>query len=70
MILTTESIYDIIMVTQGHLQGQKVNSKGKTAKICFLTIAASVIPLFDVFLTEESTCSTILMIRGHFKVKT
>ena len=41
VILTKESIYDIIMVTQGHLQGQKVNSKDKTAKICFLTITNS-----------------------------
>ena len=36
-ILSTESIYDKIMLIQGHLQGQKVNSKVKTTKMCFLT---------------------------------
>ena len=37
VILTTESIYDIIMAMQGHIQGQKVNYKVKAAKKIFLT---------------------------------
>ena len=53
------------MLIQGHLQGEKVNSKVKT---CWyyqqMEITASVIPLFDVFLTEELSCSTILMIKS------
>ena len=30
-----------------------------------MQIAASVIPLFDVFLIDELSCGTILMIEGH-----
>ena len=30
-----------------------------------MQIAASVLPLFDVFLTEELSCGTILVIKGH-----
>ena len=32
-----------------------------------MQIAASVIPHFDVFLIEELTCGTILMINGHLQ---
>ena len=32
-----------------------------------MEIAASVIPLFDVFLTEELSCGTILMTKGHLQ---
>ena len=37
MILTGQSISCIILMTQGHLQGQKDNFKVKEAKIQFLT---------------------------------
>ena len=30
-----------------------------------MEITASVIPLFDVFLTENLSCGTILIIKGH-----
>ena len=59
------------MLIQGHLQGEKVNSKVKTVKWYYqqMEITASVIPLFDVFLTEELGCGTILIIRGHLQGK-
>ena len=55
------------MLIQGHLQGEKVNSKVKTVKWYYqqMEITASVIPFFDVFLTEELSCGTILIIKGH-----
>ena len=37
VILTGQSISEIILIIQGHLQGQKVNFKVKLAKISFLT---------------------------------
>ena len=37
VILTEQSIFSIIFMTQGHLQGQKDNFKVKEAKIQFLT---------------------------------
>ena len=52
-ILTGKSIYSIILVIEGHLQGQKVNSKvkGITNKDFYQTqIARSVIFMFDVIL--------------------
>ena len=36
VILTEQSISCIIFMTQGHLQGQKVNFKVKKAKLPFL----------------------------------
>ena len=32
-IFTVESIYSLILMTQGHLQGRKVNSKVKYLKV-------------------------------------
>ena len=56
-----------VLLIYGHLQGEKVNSKVKTVKWYYqqMEITASVIPLFDVFLTEELNCGTILIIKGH-----
>ena len=37
LILTEKIIFDIILIIQVHLQGQKVNFKGKLLKMSFLT---------------------------------
>ena len=64
MILDTESISNNFVLIQGYLQGRKVNFKVKLWKYAFqqIQITASIIPLFAVFLTEQSICCTILMI--------
>ena len=67
--MTTEFISKNILLIQGHLRGQKVNSKVKTAKIGLLTNSSKCnsLPLYGVFLTEESICGTILMTKGHLQ---
>ena len=52
VILTGQSISCIILMTQGHLQGQKDNFKVKEAKIQFLTNKC-VIPLLPGILSEN-----------------
>ena len=54
VILTGESMFDIIMMIQSHYTGQKVNIKIKIQKCAFkkVQIATSVILYFDGFLPE------------------
>ena len=56
------------LILQGHLQGQKINFKVKSAKIWLSTetiIATSVIRHFDVFLLEKNLYGVFLIIQGH-----
>ena len=45
VVLTGQSIFCIMFMTQGHLQGQKVNLKVNYAKLLFLTNEARIMTL-------------------------
>ena len=72
VILIQESIPNyfswLFLIFQGHLQGQKVNFKVKSAKIWLsmeTIIATSVIPYFDVFFIGRKNYVIFLIIQGH-----
>ena len=71
VILTGQSISCIILMTQGHLQGQKDNFKVKEAKIPFLqiNIGTCVIPLLQWILSENECMVLFCWSKVSFKVE-
>ena len=70
MILTGEYVSDIILMIQGHFQGQfELHICEQMLFIIWTQVGWSVITLFDVILTGEYVYLLISVIQGHLQDK-